>query len=142
MVPRMKWRPFSAALIALLPLAGCAEFPLFGREVPPQVMTPEALDSTTPEELAAAVTAAQATSEQILGSAVVALGSPVEPGFWLKTSLVAVATPGRVVAAGGASVGVELIPIEGGGATQLSLAAFRALGLSLTDLPEVTIYAN
>ena len=35
---------------------------------------------------------------------------------------------------------VDLLPGTGGGL--LSLAAFRALGLGLTDLPEVTIYAQ
>ena len=40
--------------------------------------------------------------------------------------------------AGGKSLGLELRP--GTGAAHLSLAAFQALGLSLTDLPEVTIY--
>jgi hypothetical protein len=37
-------------------------------------------------------------------------------------------------------VNVDLIPGTGG--ALLSLAAFRQLGLSLTDLPEVTVYAN
>jgi hypothetical protein len=47
---------------------------------------------------------------------------------------------GRVVTASGASANVDLLP--GDGAASLSLSAFRALGLGLTDLPEVTIYAN
>ncbi len=41
---------------------------------------------------------------------------------------------------GGTSVQVDLLPGEGG--AQLSLAAFRALGLGLTDLPEVTVFTR
>ncbi len=69
-----------------------------------------------------------------------ALGSPVEQGFWIKTTQVTVPGKGRVATASGASVNVDLIPGTGG--ALLSLAAFRQLGLSLTELPEVTVYAN
>ena len=69
-----------------------------------------------------------------------ALGSPAEQGFWLKTALVSVAGKGRVVTASGASVAVDLLPTEG--AALLSLAAFRALGLSLTDVPEVSVFQD
>jgi hypothetical protein len=47
---------------------------------------------------------------------------------------------GKVVTAAGASVAVDLLP--GSGGAMLSLAAYRALGLALTDLPEVTVYAD
>jgi hypothetical protein len=47
---------------------------------------------------------------------------------------------GRAVTATGQSVAVDLQP--GSGAALLSLAAYRALGLALTDLPEVRVYAN
>ena len=67
-----------------------------------------------------------------------ALGSPAEQGIWLKTALVSAVTPGRVVTAGGQSLAVELRP--GTGAALLSLAAFQALGLKLTELPEVTVF--
>jgi hypothetical protein len=43
-----------------------------------------------------------------------------------------------VVTASGQSLAVELRP--GSGAALLSLAAFQALGLPLTGLPEVTVY--
>ncbi|MFC3179934.1 hypothetical protein [Cypionkella sinensis] len=99
-----------------------------------------ALDSTTAAERAAAVAAKPAGGERSLGTAVVALGSPAEQGLWVKSPLVTVKAKGRVVTAGGASVAVDLLP--GSGAASLSLAAFRALGLGLTDLPEVTIYAE
>ena len=99
-----------------------------------------ALDQTSDAEKAAAVATPGAGSERDLGSVVVALGSPAEQGFWLRSSLVTDAGKGRVVTAGGASVNVDLQP--GTGAALLSLAAYRALGLGLTVLPEVTVYAN
>lgn len=98
-----------------------------------------ALDGTTEAEKAAA-TAPAAAGARELGTTTVALGSPAEQGFWLKSPLVTVAGKGRVVTASGASVAVELQP--GNGGSLLSLAAFRALGLSLTDLPEVTVLAE
>jgi hypothetical protein len=73
-----------------------------------------------------------------LGKVTVALGSPAEPGFWLRTALVTAPGKGKVVTASGASVAVDLQP--GSGGALLSLAAYRALGLALTDLPEVTIF--
>jgi uncharacterized protein YceK len=97
------------------------------------------LDQASAAEKAAAV-APKAAGERKLGTAVVALGSPAEQGFWLKSSLVTAAGKGRVVTASGASVNVDLMPASG--AASLSFSAFRALGLGLTDLPDVTIYAN
>lgn len=99
-----------------------------------------ALDQTSDAEKAAAVAAPAAGAETDLGSVVVALGSPAEQGFWLRSALVTAPGKGRVVTAGGASVNVDLQP--GTGAALLSLAAYRALGLGLTDLPKVTVYAN
>ena len=99
----------------------------------------EALDQTTTAERAAAVLV-PAAEGRALGKVTVALGSPAEQGFWLKTTLVSVAGTGRVVTASGASVAVDLIPAQG--AALLSLAAFRALGLSLTDVPEVSVFQD
>lgn len=99
-----------------------------------------ALDQSTAAERAAAVAAKPAGGERVLGSAVVALGSPAEQGLWVKSALVVTPAKGRVVTESGASVAVDLLP--GTGAASLSLAAFRALGLGLTDLPEVTIYVQ
>jgi hypothetical protein len=48
-------------------------------------------------------------------------------------------TQGRIETAAGKSLALELRPGTGG--ALLSLAAFQALGLSLTDLPEVTVFA-
>ena len=99
-----------------------------------------ALDATTAAQKAAAVAAAPAAADVALGAMVVALGSPAEQGFWLKSAKIVTPGKGRVVTATGASVAVDLQP--GSGGALLSLAAFRALGLGLTDLPEVQVFAN
>lgn len=100
-----------------------------------------ALDQTTAEEKAAALAAPVVSGEREIGKMTVALGSPTEQGFWLRSPEISTEGKGRVVTSAGQSVAVHLLPGSGGGA-QLSLAAFRALGLGLTDLPEVTVYAN
>lgn len=101
--------------------------------------TAEALDTSSAAEKTAALSAGASGGAE-LGSVVVSLGSPAEQGFWLRSSLVAVAGKGRVVTDQGASVAVDLLPGEA--AAQLSLPAFRALGLPLTGLPVVTVYAD
>lgn len=98
----------------------------------------EALDKTTAEEKAAALSAPATGGEQELGRVVVALGPPAEQGIWLSSPLVKAKAQGRIVTAAGKSLAVELRP--GSGAALLSLAAFQALGLSLTELPQVTVY--
>ncbi len=106
--------------------------------VPQGAQTAAALDRATPEQVAAATGPASGARE--LGRTVVALGSPAEQGFWLRTALVTAAGKGRVVTADGRSVNVDLQPGTGG--SLLSLAAFRQLGLGLTDLPEVTVFTE
>lgn len=103
-----------------------------------QAVSAAALDRTTPEEKAAALAAPAAGTERELGRVSVALGPPAEQGIWLTTSLVTAPVMGRVVTAEGTSLAVELRPGTGG--ALLSLAAFQALKLSLTDLPEVTVF--
>lgn len=98
--------------------------------------TAAAFDTTSEADKRAA-RAAPATG-QVLGKLVVSLGNPVEQGFWLRSSLVSDMRPGVVKLASGATVQVDLLPATGGG-PQLSLAAYRALGLGLTDLPTVTV---
>ncbi|MCV3272501.1 hypothetical protein [Roseobacter sinensis] len=96
---------------------------------------PDALDQSTAEERAAA-TAARAGGRS-LGQTVASLGSPAEPGFWLKTPLVSAETAGRVRdRRTGEAVAVTLQPISGPptAGSRLSLSAMRALGVSLTDL--------
>ena len=103
-------------------------------------VTAAALDTTTAAERTEALDAAPESGERMLGTVSAALGSPTEPGFWIKTKLVAVAAKGRVETADGKSVAVDLLPSDG--AAILSFAAFRALELALTDLPDVSVYAN
>lgn len=71
------------------------------------------------------------------------LGSPSRPGLWLETPLVAVPRKGRIEA-GGKSATVDLLPLDApkGTGSQMSLGAYRALGLSLTALPEITVFAR
>lgn len=77
-----------------------------------------------------------------LGGTVVSLGSPAEPGFWLKTPLVAVPVDGRI-SHGGKTVDVQLIPINGkaSAGSRLSLKAMQALGIPLTELTKVQVSA-
>jgi hypothetical protein len=128
------------------PITGAAE-PQPATEFAPTVATTalgtravsaEALDRTTAAEKAAALAAPAAGGERELGRVVVALGPPAEQGIWLASTLVKATAKGRIVTAAGKSLAVELRPGTGG--ALLSLAAFQALGLSLTELPEVTVY--
>ncbi len=127
-------KPAAMPAPILAPVAEAGVLPAMGAG-----QSAAALDQTTTAEKAAAL-ATSAGVERSLGTVVVGLGSPAEQGFWIKSSLIATAGKGRVELTSGASVNVDLLP--GTGAVLLSLAAFRALGLSLTDLPEVTIYAQ
>lgn len=151
----VSWDMMQKAMILMsvaLGLSGCAMMKQQRAADPAPVVVPmarpvigagapaAALDQTTAAERAAAVAAKPAGGERALGTAVVALGSPAEQGLWVKSALVVAKAKGRVVTDSGASVAVDLLP--GTGAASLSLAAFRALGLGLTDLPEVTIYAE
>ena len=103
-----------------------------------RAVSAEALDKTSAAEKAAALAAPAKGGERELGKVVVALGSPAEQGIWLSSALVKEKAEGRIVTAAGKSLAVELRPGTGG--ALLSLAAFQALGLSLTELPEVTVY--
>ena len=103
-----------------------------------QAASASALDKTTAAEKAAALAASAAGGERELGRVVVALGPPAEQGIWLSSALVKDKAQGRIVTAAGTSLAVELRPGTGG--ALLSLAAFQALGLSLTELPQVTVY--
>jgi hypothetical protein len=108
---------------------------------PPSATTVEALDTTTPEQRAAA--AAPATvPNKALGKTVVSLGSPTEPGLWLKTPLVKQEAQGRVTnPATGKSSLVTLLPLPGEATagSRMSLSALRLIGASLTDLTEVEV---
>ena len=116
-----------------------------GSAPPPGATTAEAFDTTTPGERAVAVAAPEPAGEAKLGRTVAALGSPAKPGFWLETPLVDRVRPGRVVArANGKSVQVELRPTggEAGSGSRISLPALRLLGVGLTGLHEVDVFAK
>ena len=132
--PAPKPAPVAAAPEVAAPVAP-APAPVLGAS-----NTAASLDTTTAAQKEAALAAPAAATETALGKVAVSLGSPTEPGIWLRSALVKAPGKGRVVTAGGASVAVDLLP--GTGSAQLSLAAYRALGLSLTDLPEVTVFSN
>ena len=103
-----------------------------------RAVSAEALDKSSAEEKAAALAAPAKGGERELGKVVVALGPPAEQGIWLSSALVKETAQGRIMTAAGKSLAVELRPGTGG--ALLSLAAFQALGLSLTELPQVTVY--
>lgn len=110
---------------------------------PAAAKTQEALDTTTTaQRKEAAAPAAPAAAAKSLGVTVASLGSPTEPGFWLKTPLVKTETKGRVTnKANGKSSAVTLIPIDGPatGGSRMSLPAMRLIGASVTDLTEVEV---
>ncbi len=105
---------------------------------PATARTVEEFDTTTAQDRAEAAAPSQAGRS--LGVDIASLGDPTDPGFWIESTLVTEPGRGRVVLAGTTtSVEVDLIPGEGG--SRLSLPALRVLGVALTDLPTVEIYA-
>lgn len=109
----------------------------------PATNSADSYDTSTKAEREAAQAAPSATGAR-LGTTVASLGDPTEGGFWLKTPLVSTQTKGRVETEAGKSAQVTLKPSGGsnGGGSQLSLAALRVLGVSLTDLPTLTVYGS
>lgn len=106
--------------------------------------TPDALDTTTAAERAAAQAGTPA-SEAALGDTLASLGSPTEQGFWLRTGLVTRVQQGRVERIDGTgAIRVELRPsgAEPGAGSQLSLAAFRTIGAPLTELLPLRVFAD
>lgn len=99
------------------------------------------LDTTTSEQKAAAAAPAE-KPETRLGTTIASLGDVSEPGFWIKTPLVNAPAKGRIEAANGKSVQVDLIPLDGdaGAGSQVSLPALRLLDVPLTDLPELSVF--
>ncbi len=112
---------------------------------PPAARTVEQFDTTSAEQRAAATETPQDVGEKRLGLTIASLGSPTEPGFWLKTPLVKAEIEGRVFyPATGKSVQVTLIPIDGPATagSRMSLPALRLLEAPLTGLPEVEVFAD
>ncbi|SDZ26989.1 hypothetical protein SAMN05444004_10929 [Jannaschia faecimaris] len=151
----------------ILPVAlmGCANLPLLDRlpgrgagapvdavaAPPPQattVISPLAGPATTvasldtvseAEKEAARQAAAVAPAGGELGMVTVSLGSPSEPGLWVKSALVTEDTPGTVRTGDGDAIAVTLRPLGGAGGAQISLSALQALGLPLAGLFPVTL---
>lgn len=118
--------------------------PLAAPRPKPAARRVEEFDTTSPEQRAAAVAQPAVSAERKLGQTIASLGDPTDPGFWVKSPLVKTAGKGRIVdVATGASVLVDLLPLPGdkGAGSQVSLPALRLLGVGLTALPEVAIYA-
>lgn len=140
----------SLSLFALL--AGCAGLPFLqrGPSAPPVVAEEGASAAQSGEGQQRPILrpvqseATPSAASGPLGTTIASLGSPAETGLWLKTPLVAQTGPGRVQAASGASVNVTLIPIDGANTagSRMSLQAMQALGLPLTDLAEVSVFAG
>lgn len=112
---------------------------------PAAARTEEQFDTTTADQREAAAVIPVAGGERALGRTIASLGSPTEPGFWMKTPLVSSEVDGRVVfPKTGKSVQVRLIPIDGPATagSRLSLSALRLLEAPLTGLPEVDVFAQ
>jgi hypothetical protein len=149
--------PLSACVGTWKPNSGKANSgkPLFGWLTPTQ--KPSALQSlgtggqsAAVFDSASAAQRAEATAQpssalgadaagRPLGAVTVALGSPAETGFWLKSNLVSAPAKGRAVLENGAGVNVDLLPSTA--PAQMSLSAYRTLGLGLTDLPQMQVLA-
>jgi len=148
--------PFRPALLAMvLALPGCAAVnDMMGRDTaaapaPASAAVPAGPQPETPEEVTEVAQAPAAAAEVTtdigparLGTTVVSLGNPAESGMWLKTPLVKAQAKGRVVADGGKSVEVDLIPIDGAATagSRMSLQAMQGLGLNVTSLPTVQVF--
>ena len=105
--------------------------------------TVEDFDTTTAEDRAEAIVTTPVSGERRLGVTIATLGSPTDPGIWVKTPLVTSVEQGRVTYNGN-SVAVELRPSGGaiGSGSQISLAAMRLIEAPLTGLPEITVFGG
>jgi len=110
---------------------------------PPTARTVEQFDTTTAEDRAAAVAVVEPAGEASLGTTIATLGSPADPGIWIKTPLVTELAMGRAeYGANGKTVNLELRPSGGaaGSGSQISLPAMRLLDIPLTALAEVALF--
>lgn len=107
---------------------------------PTTATTVDQFDTTTEEDRAAATDVVTEDETQELGVTIATLGSPAEPGIWLKTPLVTALSEGQVTL-GDKTINIELRPSGGapGSGSQMSLAAMRLLEAPLTGLSEVTV---
>ncbi|EAR52801.1 D-fructose-6-phosphate amidotransferase [Oceanicola granulosus HTCC2516] len=110
---------------------------------PPAARTVEEFDTTTEEDRAEAVAEPEAAPSAALGTTQATLGSPADPGIWVKTPLVSETVMGRVEYQGN-SINVELRPSggEAGSGSQISLPAMRLLEAPLTEIVELAVFAS
>ncbi|MGB5864049.1 MAG: hypothetical protein WBG95_07080 [Sulfitobacter sp.] len=112
---------------------------------PPAANTQASLDTTSAAQRAEAAKAVPDATTSSLGTTIAGLGSPTEPGFWLKTPLVKSETTGRVTnTSNGKSSAVVLIPIDGPatGGSRLSLPAMRLIEATLTELVTLDVLVD
>lgn len=159
------------SVLAVLAVAGCANGGLggmfsgdgpgsgFGRTAPAEdsaaaeVITEAVVGEAAAEDIAPADNTVRAAAvaegntgagDSVRGFTVASLGDATVPGLWIETPLVDRERTATVVAPNGTTVEVTARPSGGerGSGSRLSLAAFQALGLSLTSLPTVTVIAD
>jgi len=136
-------------LICLL-TGGCAFPGMFERSADPprdaatDRPAPGGSDGTAGDTEDEAGADAAGPARVLPATTVASLGDVARPGLWMRTPLVTEPMPGRVSdPATGAVAVVELLPLEAapGAGSRLSLAAYRALNLPLTSLPELRVTA-
>ncbi|PKQ11916.1 MAG: hypothetical protein CVT70_11655 [Alphaproteobacteria bacterium HGW-Alphaproteobacteria-1] len=123
-------------------LGGCSLIGPRLTSAPPAAPPPDAIVIDAPEPTRAPP---QSPRASLPATTVASLGNVREPGLWMRTPLVSDPMRGTVRdPATGRSVAVDLIPIAGapGAGSRMSLAAYQALGLSLTALPELRVSAG
>jgi len=140
------------ALVGTLALSGCNAVPdlaqvmtgtpsssLSVKETERPIPRPDVVEG---EGTGSEVAAVAPTGPGYLGRTVGSLGDVTEPGMWAATPLVDTEQTGRLEIPGGKSVAVTLYPNgnAAGSGTQVSLGALQALGVPLTDLPELLVY--
>lgn len=110
---------------------------------PAAARTVDQFDTTSAADKAEALDVKVDAPVSALGTTQATLGPPAEPGIWMKTPLVKALVMGRV-SYNGKDANVELRPSGGsaGSGSQISLAAMRLLDIPLTDIAEVTVYAQ
>lgn len=154
-------------ILAVLAAAGCANGGLgglfgdgpgsgIGRDAPAastEVITEAVVGEAASEDIAPEDSSTRAAAvaegdtgagDRVRGFSVASLGDATMPGLWIETPLVERERLATVVAPNGTTVEVTARPSGGGqgSGSRLSLAAFQALGLSLTSLPTVTVIAD